>query len=37
MKLWLYRHRGTIKGVYCFLALAIIMILQILEAQGAIR
>jgi hypothetical protein len=37
MKLWLYRHRSTIKAVYCLVALTVILILQILEAQGVIR
>jgi hypothetical protein len=37
MKVWIYKHRGSIKGAYCFLALTVILVLQILEAQGVIR
>lgn len=37
MRFWLYRHRATIKTVYCLLALTIILVLQILEANGVIR
>ena len=36
MKLWLYRHRGLVKSVYIVLAVTVTMVLQILEAQGAL-
>jgi hypothetical protein len=36
VKLWIYHHRATVKAVYCALALAVILALQILEATGTL-
>ena len=36
MKCWLYRHRGAVKTAYCLVAITVILILQILEAHGAV-
>jgi hypothetical protein len=32
MKLWLYHHRATVKGVYCVLIFMLVLILEILKA-----
>lgn len=37
MKLWLWRHRVAIKWGYVIFALTVVLILQVLEAQGVIR
>lgn len=36
MKCFLYRHRGAIKTAYMIIALTVVLILQILEANGAL-
>lgn len=37
MRSWLYRHRRAIVTAYVVLALTVVLVLQLLEAQGIIR